>query len=75
MYSLQQFLGQRGQDSQSTIHGYDAKTGVIFFSSFHKNGISCWNPNNILKPDFVEMVYQNNSTLIYPCDLKVGEKF
>lgn len=69
--NLRQLLGSRGNNSQSTIHGFDLRTRTIFFASFVKSGISCWNLMNRLSEDNIDLVFQNNETLFYPSDLKV----
>jgi dopachrome tautomerase len=66
------FIGQRGPDSQSGNHHFDAQTKVMFFAEMQKNAISCWNIRDPLKGSNIHIVAQNNSTMIYPVDLTVG---
>lgn len=65
------FLGQRGTNSQSGSHYLDMNTNVMFFAEMQNNAVSCWNIKKDLKRSNMNIVYQNNDTLIYPVDLNV----
>lgn len=70
-----QYIGNRGQDSQSAIHGFDHITGNVFFASINKNAVTCWNSRKKLTPENVGIVAQDNETMIYPNDLKVTTSY
>lgn len=65
------FIGQRGPNSQSGTHYFDERTNVLFFAEMQKNAVTCWNVMNPLKASNIQIVEQNNATLIYPVDLEV----
>ncbi|XP_034659967.1 L-dopachrome tautomerase yellow-f2-like [Drosophila subobscura] len=67
-------LGSRGPSTQSTMHDYDPRTGVIFFAEIQRNGVGCWKSS---KPFTVEnhgTVDSNASDMIYPSDLTIDEE-
>jgi hypothetical protein len=65
------FIGQRGPTSQSGSHFLDMNTNVMFFAEMQNNAVSCWNVKKDLKRSNMDIVKQNNATLIYPVDLLV----
>lgn len=68
-------IGNRGENSQSTMHGVHQKTGVMFFAEINKNAVSCWNTlRSTLRPSNVVEVARDNEKLIYPSDLDVSVK-
>lgn len=38
-----QSLGERGPNTQSTMHHHDPETDVIFYAEVNRNAIGCWN--------------------------------
>ncbi|XP_058117189.1 L-dopachrome tautomerase yellow-f-like [Anopheles ziemanni] len=62
-------LGDRGASTQSTMHHYDAKTGVLFYAEVNRNSIGCWNTNQVYGADNHAVVHLDNRELIYPSDL------
>uniref|UniRef100_A0A182WQX0 Yellow protein n=1 Tax=Anopheles minimus TaxID=112268 RepID=A0A182WQX0_9DIPT len=62
-------LGERGPNTQSTMHYYDARTGVVFYAEVNRNAIGCWNTNQIFDASNHATVHLDNRELIYPTDL------
>jgi Major royal jelly protein len=67
-YSL---VGDRGNSSQATAEHFDEQTGVIFFTQVNRDGVTCWNTRKPLTPETCTVVDSDQSTLIFPNDLKV----
>jgi hypothetical protein len=67
------FIGHRGPASQSGPHALHTDTNVLFFAEMQNNAVSCWNlrKSKDLKRANMDIVEQNNQTLIYPVDLTV----
>ncbi|XP_045509266.1 L-dopachrome tautomerase yellow-f2-like isoform X1 [Colias croceus] len=65
------YLGDRGQNSQCTMHDYHERTGVIFFADIGRDGISCWNTVKPLSANTVSVLAQHDDLLSYPADLHV----
>ncbi|XP_037709172.1 L-dopachrome tautomerase yellow-f2 [Drosophila subpulchrella] len=66
-------LGSRGPSTQSTMHGYDPGTGVIFFAEIQKNGVGCWRPTMPISTGNYGSVDSNAMDMIYPSDLSIDE--
>ncbi|CRL01323.1 CLUMA_CG014255, isoform A [Clunio marinus] len=66
-------VGNRGKNSQSTMHEFHEKSGTLFFAEINQNAVTCWNSKRSLKPSRLGTVAKDNLTLIYPSDLKVVE--
>lgn len=64
------FIGNRGFNSQSTMHSYDPTTKTIFYSEIHNNAVTCWNTEHV-GFNHKDVVFQNNETMIYGNDLNV----
>ncbi|KAG5676601.1 hypothetical protein PVAND_006424 [Polypedilum vanderplanki] len=64
-------LGNRGKNSQSTMHSYHEKSGIIYFAEINKNAVSCWNTRKPLRPSNVKIIARDDIKLIYPSDLSV----
>uniref|UniRef100_A0A182SYB1 Yellow protein n=1 Tax=Anopheles maculatus TaxID=74869 RepID=A0A182SYB1_9DIPT len=62
-------LGERGPNTQSTMHHYDPRTGVLFYAEVNRNSIGCWNTNQIFDAGNHAVVHLDNRELIYPTDL------
>lgn len=70
--SLTKLIGNRGNRSQSTMHGVHQKTGIMFFAEINKNAVSCWNTKIPLSPPNIGQIAQDDVNLIYPSDLNVS---
>ncbi|XP_070500416.1 L-dopachrome tautomerase yellow-f2-like [Chironomus tepperi] len=64
-------VGNRGKNTQSTMHSYHAATGVIYYAQINKNAVSCWNSDRELKAANFKEVVRDDTKLIYPADLKI----
>ncbi|XP_055537153.1 L-dopachrome tautomerase yellow-f-like [Wyeomyia smithii] len=64
-----QLLGDRGPNSQSTLHHYDEETGVIFYAEVNRNAIGCWNSKNNFTAEDHDTILLDHADLIYPGDL------
>lgn len=62
-----------GYSSNRGNHIFDSKNRVLFAAEMQKNGISCWDPKGkeSMKASQVEVVAQNNQTMIYPACINV----
>ena len=69
--SALKLIGNRGENTQSTMHGFHEKTSVMFFAEINKNAVSCWNSKNTLRPSNMVEISRDNVTLVYPNDLNV----
>ncbi|XP_061381860.1 L-dopachrome tautomerase yellow-f2-like [Danaus plexippus] len=65
------YVGDRGRSSQSTMHGYHEKTGVIFFADIGRDAVSCWNSGNVLNPANVAVLVRDGKRMSYPSDLHI----
>ncbi|XP_070504364.1 L-dopachrome tautomerase yellow-f2-like [Chironomus tepperi] len=68
------FVGHRGPNTQSGSHAVDLNTNVMFMAEMQNNAVSCWNIKKDLKRTNMDIVKQNNSTLIYPVDLTIDNE-
>ncbi|XP_068627226.1 L-dopachrome tautomerase yellow-f2-like [Battus philenor] len=64
-------VGDRGQDSQSTMHGYHAGTRTVFFAEIGRDSVSCWGTGQVLTPNNVVILAQDRQLMSYPSDLHV----
>lgn len=64
------YIGQRA--TQSGPHFLDVSSNVMFFGEMQNNAVSCWDIKKDLKRANMDIVAQNNATLIYPVDLQVN---
>jgi len=67
------FLGNRGPNTQSTMHQFDPTTGVIFYSQIGLNGVSCWNTAKPFSEQNHALLVSDADRMIYPSDLNVDE--
>ncbi|XP_073966525.1 L-dopachrome tautomerase yellow-f2-like isoform X2 [Choristoneura fumiferana] len=68
MYSL---VGDRGSNSQSTMHGYHQGSQVIFFADIGRDAVSCWKTTTNLDTAHVAILAQDKQRMSYPSDLHV----
>ncbi|KAJ8706511.1 hypothetical protein PYW07_012589 [Mythimna separata] len=66
-------LGDRGTNSQCTMHDLHAPTNVMFFAEVGRDSVSCWNTERPLNPDNMEILAQDSQRLSYPSDLHVTD--
>ncbi|XP_063545255.1 L-dopachrome tautomerase yellow-f2-like isoform X1 [Cydia strobilella] len=72
-YQRYSVVGNRGENSQCTMHGYHSASNVIFFADIGRNAVSCWKTSNILNPGNVAVLAQDSTRMSYPSDLHVTE--
>ncbi|XP_026325579.1 L-dopachrome tautomerase yellow-f2-like isoform X2 [Hyposmocoma kahamanoa] len=65
-WSLFSIIGNRGANSQSTMHGYHAGSNVIFFADIARSAVSCWNTGNPLSSSTVGILASDTRRLGYP---------
>uniref|UniRef100_A0A336M1H6 CSON010294 protein n=1 Tax=Culicoides sonorensis TaxID=179676 RepID=A0A336M1H6_CULSO len=68
-----QFLGYRGLNSQSAMHQYDLKSGIMFFTEVARNAIGCMNSFYPFIEQNHAIIAQDAEKMIYPSDLKVDK--
>ncbi|GBP56077.1 L-dopachrome tautomerase yellow-f2 [Eumeta japonica] len=61
-----QLVGERGADTQSTMHGYHPRSRVMFYAEVGRNAVSCWHTGRPLAPADVAVLAQDNQRLLYP---------
>ncbi|KAG4067352.1 hypothetical protein HA402_000343 [Bradysia odoriphaga] len=66
-------VGERGHLSQSALHDFHQRTGIIFFSQIARHGVSCWNTHKPCTPENNGLVDQN-ATINYPVDLNIDNE-
>nr|XP_049695806.1 L-dopachrome tautomerase yellow-f2 [Helicoverpa armigera] len=64
-------LGDRGANSQSTMHDIHTPSNVIFFAEIAQNAVSCWNTERPLNRQNMQILGQDGQRLSYPSDLHV----
>lgn len=69
-------LGCRGANTQSSGSSLDPKTGVLFYTLLNKNAVGCFNTfnNKPYEPSTNPIIAQDNTTMIFPNDLKVDKE-
>ncbi|XP_077282920.1 L-dopachrome tautomerase yellow-f2-like isoform X2 [Arctopsyche grandis] len=67
-------LGERGPNTQTTIHGVHQTSGVMFAAQVGRNALACWNTNKPFKKSNFDIVAQDNAKFIYPSDLKIDNE-
>ncbi|XP_072946836.1 uncharacterized protein [Epargyreus clarus] len=70
-WSLYNYVGDRGNNTQSTMHEYDPKTGVVFFAEIGRDSVSCWQTAAPLAASSVVILARDARALSYPSDLHV----
>lgn len=74
-YHAYKELGNRGPSSQSSGSSFHEQSGVLFYTLLNKNGVGCWNSKNKeYSPHTNGIVATDNTTMIFPNDLKVDKK-
>ncbi|KAJ6628025.1 L-dopachrome tautomerase yellow-f2 [Pseudolycoriella hygida] len=67
-------IGERGNLSQSALHDFHQRSGIIFFSQIARNAVSCWNSQKPCTPENNVIVDQNDVTMNYPVDLNIDKE-
>ncbi|CAH0730911.1 unnamed protein product, partial [Brenthis ino] len=72
-FSYYSIVGERGVNSQSTMHAFDTKTRVVFFAEIGRDAISCWNSGRMLNPTNVAILANDSVRMSYPADLHITD--
>lgn len=62
--------GPRGQVSAAAID----RNGVMFYNLISLDSIGCWNTRKAYKIENLDIVAQNNNTLVFPNDLRIDNE-
>lgn len=65
------FLGQKRKYGQSAIHVMNKETQVVWTVQELSHGVACWNRENPLHPEAVELVVSDHYKLKYISDLQL----
>lgn len=66
-------LGDRGENTQCTMHSYHEASNVVFFAEIGRDGVSCWNAGKPLAPSNVVLLARDQKLLSYPSDLHITD--
>lgn len=66
-------IGDRGNRGQSSTSGID-RNNVQFFTLVQQNAVGCWDADQPYFPNTIDIVAQDNTTLVFPNDLKVDQE-
>lgn len=66
-------IGERGNRGQSSTSGID-RNNVQFYTLIQQNAIGCWNSDQPYFQNSIDIVAQDNTTLVFPNDLKVDQE-
>ncbi|KAJ0184320.1 hypothetical protein K1T71_000743 [Dendrolimus kikuchii] len=66
-------LGDRGENSQCTMHSYHEGSNVMFFADIGRDAVSCWNSGQSLRPSNVIVLARDSKRMSYPSDLHVTD--
>ncbi|CAG9790629.1 unnamed protein product [Diatraea saccharalis] len=65
-FSMYNVLGDRGDMTQSTMHDYHPRSGVIFYAEIGRDALTCWNTRNLLRSTNIAVLARDNTRLSYP---------
>lgn len=66
-------IGDRGLRGQSSTSGI-ARNNVQFYNLVQKNAVGCWNIETPYNENSIDVVAQDNVTLVFPNDLKLDRE-
>lgn len=66
-------IGDRGLRGQSSTAGID-RNNVQFFNLVQQSGVGCWHIQQPYSTNTIDIVAQDNTTLLFPNDLKVDQE-
>lgn len=69
-----QLLGRRQEMAQSAMHGYDLKSGVVFYAEVGRNAVGCWNSKQRFNALNHDIVFKDDVNMIYPSDLSLDHE-
>lgn len=65
------YVGDRGENGQSTAEFFDIKNNVLFYTQISKNAVNCWNAATPYNTDTQGVVDSSSDSLVFPNDLKL----
>ncbi|RZC31751.1 yellow-f [Asbolus verrucosus] len=68
-----QFVGNRGNLSQTSSSDLHASKGILFLGLVNQNALGCWNIRTPLSD--ISVVQKNDRTMIYPSDVKIRDDY
>lgn len=66
-------IGDRGNRGQSSTSGID-RNNVQFYTLVQQNAVGCWNSDQPYFQNSIDLVAQDNTTLVFPNDLKIDQE-
>lgn len=66
-----QLAGNRGDLSQSTMHEFHKKTGVLFYDEISTNSVGCYSVKKPITPLNHGLIHRDDQKMIYPSDLMI----
>lgn len=66
-------IGDRGARGQSSTSGID-RNNVQFYNLVQQNAIGCWNIDQPYYQNSIDIIAQDNTTLVFPNDLKIDQE-
>lgn len=66
-------IGDRGNRGQSSTSGID-RNNIQFFTLVQQNAVGCWNIDQPYFQDTIDVIAQDNTTLVFPNDLKIDRE-
>lgn len=67
-------IGDRGDRGQSSTSAID-RNNVQFFTLVQQNAVGCWDADQPYVQNTIDIIAQDNTTLVFPNDLKVDKDF
>lgn len=66
-------VGDRGVRGQSSTSGID-RNNVQFYNLVQQNAVGCWNIDQPYYQNSIDIIAQDNTTLVFPNDLKIDQE-
>lgn len=66
-------IGERGNRGQSSTSGID-RNNIQFYTLVQQNGVGCWKTDEPYHQAALDIIAQDNVTLVFPNDLKLDHE-
>lgn len=66
-----QLAGNRGELSQSTMHEFHKKTGVLLYDEISTNSVGCYSTKKPITPVNHGLIHKDDQKMLYPADLMI----
>lgn len=66
-------IGDRGARGQSSTSSID-RNNIQFYTLVQQNAVGCWNSDQPYIQNSIDIVAQDNTTLVFPNDLKIDQE-